>query len=246
MELKGKAALKIADIVSANIQTAHVFKKYGIDFCCGGGITIERACQKGNIDMDLLLDDLKNIGENVLQSQNFNNWKLDFLVDYIVNTHHAFVTESLELINAYVAKVCTVHGAAHPAVVKIKEKFELVAADLWAHMQKEERILFPYIKELVVANGRQIAFVPPPFGTIRNPILQMEEEHEFVGKLLKEIDALSDNYTPPEWACNTFKALYAKLSEFEQDLHLHIHLENNILFPKAIAMEQKLTKTITE
>ncbi len=230
---------KIADIVALNIQTAHVFKKYGIDFCCGGGITIQKACEKKNIDMDLIMQDLKNIDEKVLQSQNYNNWELDFLTDFIVNTHHVYVTESLGLIDAYATKVAKVHGEHHPAVIKIKELFELVAHDLSSHMKKEELLLFPYIKRLVAANRENIKIDKAQFGSVNNPINMMEEEHEIVGNLLKEIAVLSNNYNPPAWACNTFKALYAKLDEFEQDLHIHIHLENNILFPKAIAMETK-------
>jgi regulator of cell morphogenesis and NO signaling len=230
---------KIADIVALNIQTAHVFKKYGIDFCCGGGITIQKACENKNIDMDLIIQDLKNIDEKVLQSQNYNNWELDFLTDFIVNTHHVYVTESLVFIDAYATKVAKVHGEHHPAVIKIKELFELVAHDLSSHMKKEELLLFPYIKRLVAANKENIKIDKAQFGSVNNPINMMEEEHEIVGNLLKEIAVLSNNYNPPVWACNTFKALYAKLDEFEQDLHIHIHLENNILFPKAIAMETK-------
>ncbi len=230
---------KIADIVALNIQTAHVFKKYGIDFCCGGGITIQKACEKKKIDINLIMQDLKNIDTKVLQSQNYNNWELDFLTDFIINTHHVYVIESLGLIDAYATKVAKVHGEHHPAVIKIKELFDLVAQDLSSHMKKEELILFPYIKRLVVANRENINIDKSQFGSVNNPIKLMEEEHEIVGNLLKEIAVLSNNYNPPAWACNTFKALYAKLDEFEQDLHIHIHLENNILFPKAVAMETK-------
>lgn len=230
---------KISDIVALNIKTAHVFKKYGIDFCCGGGISIEKACEKKNIDINLIMNDLKNVDEKVMQSQNYNHWELDFLTDFIVNTHHVYVTESLGLIAAYANKVAKVHGIGHPSVLKINELFELVADDLKSHMKKEELILFPYVKKLVAANREYLTIEKAHFGRVNNPINMMEEEHESVGNLMKEIAELSNNYTPPEWACNTFKALYAKLDEFEQDLHVHIHLENNILFPKAIALESK-------
>ena len=189
--------------------------------------------------MNLIMQDLKNIDEKVLQSQNYNNWELDFLVDFIVNTHHVYVTESLGLIDAYATKVAKVHGEHHPAVIKIQELFEIIAQDLSSHMKKEELILFPYVKRLAAANKANVGIDKAHFGSVNNPINMMEEEHEIVGNLFKEIAVLSSNYTPPEWACNTFKALYAKLDEFEQDLHIHIHLENNILFPKAIAMESK-------
>lgn len=232
--------VKVGDVVSANINSAHVFKKYGIDFCCGGGISIQKACEKKNVDMTMLLQDLQNINEKVMPSQNFKNWELDFLIDYIVNTHHAYVRESLELLDFYASKVARVHGEGHPPVVKIYEWFLAVSEELTAHMQKEELILFPYIKNLVNTNRTKAVLDQAPFGKVNNPIAMMESEHEKAGDILKEIARLSDNYTTPDWACNTFKALYAKLDEFEQDLHLHVHLENNILFPKAIFLEEKL------
>lgn len=232
--------LIVSDVVASNIKSAHIFKKYGIDFCCGGGISIEKACEKKNINMNSLLDDLKNLDDKVLPSQNFNNWELDFLIDYIVNTHHVYVTESLDLINAYAAKVSKVHGLGHPPVIKIHNLFTQVTDELAVHMQKEELILFPYIKQLVSSKKEMSMAIPAPFGSVLNPVLMMEQEHEFVGNILKEIAYLSNNYNPPEWACNTFKALYAKLDEFEQDLHIHVHLENNILFPKSIKLEEDL------
>ncbi len=232
--------LKVADVVSDNIQSAHIFKKYGIDFCCGGGISIQRACEKKNIDQEALLRDLKSMDDKVLPSQNFNRWELDFLIDYIVHTHHAYVVESLGLIDEYASKVAKVHGAGHPPVIEIALLCKKVAEELTSHMRKEEMILFPYIKNLVTANKQNACITEAHFGTVLNPIHMMEEEHEYVGDLLKTINGLSNGHTPPEWACNTFKALYAKLDEFEQDLHVHIHLENNILFPKAIALEAML------
>ena len=232
--------VKVGDVVSANISSAHIFKKYGIDFCCGGGISIQKACEKKNVDMNSLLQDLKNLDEKVMPSQNFKNWELDFLIDYIVNTHHAYVKESLEMLDAYASKVAKVHGEGHPPVVKIYECVLAINTELRAHMYKEETILFPYIKSLVTDNRNNSDMEQSPFGSVNIPITMMETEHENAGDILKEIATLSNSYNPPDWACNTFKALYAKLDEFEQDLHLHVHLENNILFPKAIALESKL------
>ena len=229
--------LKISEVVASNIKSAHVFKKYGLDFCCGGGISIEKACSKHNIDMDSLLSDLRNIDEKVAPSQNYNTWSLDFLISHIENTHHVYVRDSLGLIEEYAAKVARVHGEGHPPVVKIYDLFLTLSEELTSHMQKEEMVLFPYINLLVQAEKTNSMPEPSKFGNIQNPISMMEHEHETAGNLLKEIAALSNNYTPPEWACNTFKALYSKLEEFEQDLHLHIHLENNILFPKAVLLE---------
>ncbi len=236
--------LKISDVVASNIKSAHVFKKYGLDFCCGGGISIEKACAKNNIDLEELLQDLRNMDEKPAASQNYNNWELDFLIAHIENTHHVYVREALGMIDEYAAKVARVHGDGHPPVIKIYELFQLLSEELTSHMQKEEVILFPYINLLVQAQKTKTISEPSKFGNIQNPINMMEHEHENAGNILKEIAVLSNNYTPPEWACNTFKALYAKLEEFEQDLHLHIHLENNILFPKAILLEAGKTELI--
>jgi regulator of cell morphogenesis and NO signaling len=232
--------LKVAEVVSENIQTAHIFKKYGIDFCCGGGISIAKACDKKKVNINELLSELKSIDNKMVPSQNYNNWKLDFLVDYIVNTHHSYVIEAFALLDSYTAKVSKVHGEHHPAVLEIERIYKEIKAELLAHMQKEEQILFPYIKQLVVSTKDNTPLIKSHFGTVRNPIQMMQQEHENAGDLLKEIAELTMNYTAPEGACNTFKAMYAKLDEFEQDLHLHIHLENNILFPKAILLEERL------
>jgi regulator of cell morphogenesis and NO signaling len=230
--------LKIAEVVNANIKTADIFKKYGIDFCCGGGISIAKACEKKNVPIDLLLTELESIDSKVMPSQNFNAWELDFLIDYIINTHHAYVLKAIKLLDAYSAKVSKVHGEHHPPLLEIERLYQLARTELLQHLQKEEQILFPYIKRLVKAKRENGQFVNAHFGTLQNPIKMMLAEHDDVGDILKEIASLTLNYTPPEWACNTFKALYAKLDEFEQDLHLHVHLENNILFPKSIALEK--------
>jgi regulator of cell morphogenesis and NO signaling len=235
IELKEK---KVGDLVKENIKSAHIFKKYGIDFCCGGGVTIKKACRKADIPFEKLEADLRKLSEATPAEQKYDKWELDFLCDYIVNTHHAYVSEAIPLILSYTSKVAQVHGHAHPAVIEINNLFIGVAEELNLHMIKEERILFPYIKNVCKASRGNEQIPKPTFGTVLHPIQMMESEHETVGKILKEIAILSNNYTPPEWACNTFKALYAKLDEFEQDLHLHVHLENNILFPKAIELEK--------
>lgn len=224
-------------MVASNIKSAHVFKKYGIDFCCNGGISIEKACERKAVNLDMLLNELRHIDDNALPSQDFNHWSPEFLAEYIVQTHHRYVRESLPLIEAYASKVARVHGASYPPVVEIHTLFREVAQELLSHMEKEERVLFPYISRLLAARRDSRPPEAPPFGKVHNPIRLMEHEHESVGRLFERIAALSERYTPPTWACNTFKALYAKLAEFEADLHWHIHLENHILFPKAIELE---------
>ena len=183
--------------------------------------------------------ELANINNPTSNAYNYDSWKLDFLVDHIENIHHSYVTESTPLVLQYAAKVAKVHGHHYKEVIEINGLFIEVSQELAAHMKKEELILFPFIKQLVKADKEGVKANQPHFGTVNNPIAMMEEEHENAGDILKEIKQLSNNYTPPEGACNTFKALYAKLEEFEQDLHQHIHLENNILFPKAIILEKK-------
>jgi len=231
--------ITVAEVVTNNIKTADVFKKHGIDFCCGGGISIKKACEQKNISFSELEKELSNINNSTSNAYNYNSWKLDFLIDHIENIHHTYVTESTTLVLQYAAKVAKVHGHHYKEVVEINKLFIDVAQELAAHMKKEELILFPFIKQLVKADREEIKVNSPHFGTVNNPIKMMEEEHENAGDIFKEIKKLSNNYTPPESACNTFKALYSKLEEFEQDLHQHIHLENNILFPKAILLEQK-------
>ena len=229
----------VAEVVTNNIKTADVFKKYGIDFCCGGGISIKKACEKNNISYAELEKELSTINNPISNAYNYDAWKLDFLVDHIVNIHHTYVEQSTQILLQYAAKVAKVHGHHYTEVVKINQLFNEVAKELAAHMKKEELILFPFIKKLVKADREGVKANQPHFGTVNNPIKMMEEEHENAGDIFKEIKQLSNNYTPPKEACITFKALYAKLDEFEQDLHQHIHLENNILFPKAIVLEQK-------
>ena len=229
----------VAEVVTYNIKTADVFKKHGIDFCCGGGISIKKACEKNNVTFSEIEKELANINNPSSNAYNYDNWKLDFLVDHIENIHHTYVEENTSLVLQYAAKVAKVHGHHYVEVVKVYELFSEVAQELASHMKKEELILFPFIKQLVKAKKEGVKANQPHFGTVNNPIAMMEDEHENAGDIFKEINKLTNNYTPPEGACNTFRALYAKLDEFEQDLHQHIHLENNILFPKAILLEKQ-------
>ncbi|SNZ01462.1 iron-sulfur cluster repair di-iron protein [Flagellimonas pacifica] len=232
----------VADFVTENIKTAHVFKKHGIDFCCGGGISIENACAKNNVDQALLEKELvvvDTISERILD---YDKWAINFLIDHIINVHHTYVNESLPMLLQYANKVARVHGQHYKEVVEINKLIHDVANELLLHLQKEEEVLFPYIKQLVASQKEEgKSQVSSPFGSVNNPIRMMEHEHENAGNIFKEIARLTNKYSPPPEACNTFRALYAKLEEFEQDLHLHIHLENNILHPKAIALEEKMS-----
>jgi regulator of cell morphogenesis and NO signaling len=230
----------VADLVSENIKTAKVFKKHGIDFCCGGGVSVAKACEKNQIDLAIIENELLLINKELSNKVDYNSWDLDVLIDHIIKTHHSYVEESTPLIIQYSDKVASVHGDEHPEVIEINKLFHQVADELIPHLKKEELMLFPYVNRLVDAKAGRTTVPSAPFGSVNNPIQVMNIEHEGAGDVFKEIAKLSNNYTPPEGACNTFKALYDALDEFEQDLHLHIHLENNIVFPKASELEKSL------
>lgn len=230
----------VADLVTENIKTAHVFKKYGIDFCCGGGISIEKACEKADANIEELTKDLLNVENSTGRANNYNSWELDFLADHIVNVHHGYVEESLPLLKQYADRVAKVHGHHYSELLQIQHLVGVVAGELSSHCKKEELILFPFIKKMVAAKKGGEPLPQANFGKVDNPIQMMEAEHEEAGELLRQIAILSNNYTPPQGACNTYRAFYAKLQEFEEDLHQHIHLENNILFPKSLQLEKEL------
>lgn len=233
---------KIGNIVAENFRTAQIFEDYGIDFCCGGKKSVSEACGEKGINPDELTGKLTELTRNQNNTHNdYNSWELDFLIDYIINNHHGYVKKSLPVISGHAEKVVLKHGTNHPEVIKISELFSGIKAELEAHMQKEELMLFPYIKNLVEAERKSFKIPLPPFGSIENPIQVMEAEHDSAGNAIGEINSLSSSYTLPEDACATFGVLYQELKDFEDDLHTHIHLENNILFPKAIELEKMLT-----
>jgi len=230
----------IGELVAQDYRTASVFKQNGIDFCCNGNRTIQEACDKSKIESE---DLIAQLGASAYQtngsSVNYNAWPLDLLADYIEKTHHRYVTAKIEEILPFLEKIVNVHGKNHPELAEIKQLFVDSAGELTSHMKKEELVLFPYIRKMEQTK-QSVASLHPPFGTVQNPIRMMMHEHDNEGERFRKIAALSNDYTPPEDACNTYKVTFALLKEFEDDLHLHIHLENNILFPKSIALEEHL------
>ncbi len=241
MEVLNKDSQKeVGQFVADDFRTAAVFNNYGIDFCCKGNRTIEDVCNKNNIDVNELLGKLIEISLlKTDQSIDYKSWPLDLLVDYIEKKHHRYVEEKIPVISQFLDKLCSVHGENHSELFEINDLFNATARALAAHMKKEELILFPFIKKMVKAHLENGKVQSPQFGTVENPIGLMMEEHDHEGERLRQIAALSNNYNPPADACNTYKVTFAMLDEFEKDLHLHIHLENNILFPKAIILEQQ-------
>ena len=231
----------LGQIVATDLRKAQIFKKYGLDFCCGGKKTVKQACAEKGLDVTKIEHELQQADKIPLSRPlPYGDWSLDFLSDYIVNTHHSYVKKNLPDIKAFAEKVMKVHGAQHPELVRINQLVQEIYAELVAHMAKEEKVLFPYIKELVAANKNTTPLHAPHFGSVQTPINMMEMEHELVGKNLEEIRILSSNYLLPQDACASYSLLYRLLDEFEEDLHLHIHLENNILFPKALQTEKEM------
>ena len=230
----------VGEIVTKDFRTASVFSKYGIDFCCGGDKTLEEACKEQSIDRSQLQKELEEVAQKEEGTIDFNSWSLKLLVDYIEETYHTYIKRQLPLLTKNLEKIKDVHGEHHPELLKINNLFLHSAMDLSMHLQKEEKVLFPIIREL--SEAEKSGFPPEQghCGTIQNPISVMREEHEIEGERFKKISELSGGYKVPSDGCTTYHATYEMLEEFERKLHEHIHLENNILFPKAIELEKLL------
>ncbi len=233
----------VSDIVAEDYRTAAVFESKGIDFCCGGNITIEEVTSNNGIDAASLIKSLEEAVRNEdAEASDFNAMPLNDLANYIVEKHHSYVEEKIPVLRIYLGTVCSAHGENHPELHEIAELFEVAAGNLTTHLKKEELILFPYISKMVAARKINVRPETPRFGSVKQPIAAMVNDHENEGERFKVIATLSNNYTIPDDACNTYKVTFAYLKEFEANLHKHIHLENNILFPKAIEMEQELQR----
>ena len=232
----------IGKIVAENYKAASVFKQYGIDFCCNGNRTIESACRKKQIDEEQLLAELQEVIAHKGGGEiDFKSFPLDLLADYIEKTHHRYVEKKIIEITPYLNRIVQVHGEHHPELMVVEQLFQQSAGELTAHMKKEELVLFPYIRRLVQSQLAGSSTTERPLGTIAEVVARMEQEHEAEGERFRTISELTDNYNPPADACNTYRVTFSLLREFEEDLHRHIHLENNILFPSAIELEKTLS-----
>lgn len=233
---------KIGNVVAKNFKAAAVFSKYGLDFCCGGQVTIDHATTKKGINKEQLLSELEAVLQEPSSEQiDFNAWPADLLATYIVKTHHRYVREKTPVLLTYLNKIEKVHGERHPELYEINKLFSECALELGQHLEKEEKILFPYIDKMESSKSAHEGYAQPGFGSVQNPISMMVHEHEAEGDRFEKIAALTNNYTPPADACSTYQVAFEMLKEFEQDLHNHIHLENNILFPKSIKLEEALS-----
>jgi regulator of cell morphogenesis and NO signaling len=247
----------VGEVVAEDYRRAGAFKRFGIDFCCGGGRTVQEACDRKGVDY-------QELEEELLASTNARSpaaqpdpagWGLDFLADYIVNVHHRYVRDQLPVIGQFATKVARVHGHGWPEVVAIAGLVDELTSEMEQHMASEEDLLFPHIKALVTARADG---TPRPDGalgegggvavdrlegfasaSLDQSIRLMEDEHDRAGEIMRQIRTLSGDFTPPEGACKTFQATYALLEEFEEDLHRHVHLENNVLFPAAMSLRDE-------
>lgn len=230
----------IGQMVAEDYRIAQVFKNHKIDFCCKGNRSIEEVAEKKALDIHVLLEEIHEIQKQTnADDVDFKLWPLDQLADYIEKKHHRYVEERIPVLTQYLNKLCKVHGERHLELFQIEEHFNASAGELTLHMKKEELVLFPWIRKMVNAEKKNAPLDRPHFGTVKNPIGMMMQEHENEGERFRLIAELSNDYNPPVDACNTYRVAFSLLKEFEEDLHRHIHLENNILFPKAEILEQK-------
>ena len=241
--MRDTAASTVRDVVSADFRAAAVFSRYGIDFCCGGQRTIAAACRAHGLPADDVVSDVRQACTSSASVPRFADWEPDTLAAYIVANHHAYVKRVLPAITTHTKKVASVHGAEHPEIVEVARIWAAVAEEMSMHMAKEERILFPYIGQLASAARLGDAAPSAPFGSIENPIRMMEEEHDSAGDAMAQIRFFTNGYALPATACTTYRICFQELQAFEEDLHVHVHLENNVLFPKARALGSGLGAT---
>jgi len=224
-------------------ESTRLFERLKIDYCCGGNQPLAQACASAGVDIENVMEMLTEATQSTAPDEDgFQNASLPELISHILDTHHVFTKSEMERLQLLADKVLAAHGGNHPELVHLNELFTRLCADLKPHMFKEEQILFPYIVALTEAAGQKRAAPFAPFGTVKNPIRMMMMEHDTAGEILRELRALTGDYKAPADACISYKTLYQALENFEKDLHQHIHLENNILFPKALDLENALNR----
>jgi len=229
----------VRELALENPHATRVFEKLGIDYCCGGNRSLEDACAALSLNADHVWKALES-AEPAADSGSSLKWQsmpLADLIDHIVSTHHKYTREEIARLNLLFEKVCRVHGKNHGELLQIRETFRGLSAELTMHLQKEEMVLFPYIKRMEEAVLQKDPILPAPFGTVENPVRMMTQEHDSAGEALRHMREASCGYQAPADACVSYQTLYRALEGFEADLHQHIHLENNVLFPGAIQLE---------
>lgn len=229
--------LTVGEIVANNPKAAEVFIKLNVDFCCGGRKNFVEVCEKQGKEPQEVWDEIEKMTQKSTPTLDFKNFEVDFLVDYINNVHHTYLYKNLPEIKYFVEKVSTKHGEKYLYLNELSALYYELEDDLLSHLPKEENIIFPYGKALLNAMRAHQQPDAPFFGTVANPIGVMHHEHERAGEILFRIREITNNYTPPVDACNSHLVMLSKLAELDADLIQHIHLENNILFPKIEALE---------
>jgi regulator of cell morphogenesis and NO signaling len=233
MSTELNSEITIGEIVANDFRAASLFKKAGIDFCCGGFKILSEACREKGSDLSEILQQLNLLSQTpVSGATNFKEWDLGFLSDYIANTHHKFVLKTLPELMFYTQKIADVHGDHHPELLEVAELFAKINEELLQHLKNEEDVLFPAIKAAEKNASPMIK------STIISEVKRMQGEHEFAGGAMDKINTLTNNYLIPVDACNTYRVSLKLLEQFEDDLHIHVHLENNILYPKALIMAE--------
>jgi regulator of cell morphogenesis and NO signaling len=228
MDMQFNHETPIGEIVAFDFRTAGVFTNAGIDFCCGGKKSLLESCEEKNIDVNTFTAGLLEVTSTPISaSQNFREWNLDFLCDYIVNTHHKFVLKTLPELLFYTDKIASVHGDNHPELKEVAGLFTQINGELRQHLQHEEEDLFPAIKRMLANPNESDRAI------IRSEIDRMTGEHDFAGGAMDTINQITNGYDVPADGCSTYQVAFKLLHDFEDDLHVHVHLENNILFPKA-------------
>jgi regulator of cell morphogenesis and NO signaling len=223
--------------------STRLFEKLKIDYCCGGDRPLGEACAAVGVEVGDVMEMLSEVGQSTSPDDrvsNFQNASLSELTTHILETHHVFTKSEIDRLERLIAKVIVAHGSNHPELIELGEAWQRLSADLKPHMFKEERVLFPYIMAMAQAADQNGIAPFAPFGTVNNPVRMMMFEHDTAGDILREMRKLTSDYKVPADACISYQTLYQALEDFEKDLHQHIHLENNILFPKALKLEQTL------
>jgi len=239
----------VRDLAAGIPGATRIFENFGIDYCCGGHRTLAAACREVNMPVEDLTRSLEEAGLASRAGGAECDWRqasLATLSEYIIDTHHSFTRRELDRLGKLFDRVCSRHGENHPELFEAQKTFYQLKQDLIPHMLKEEQVLFPYVTRMEEAAGEGRAIPPPFFGTVQNPVRMMMLEHDTAGDLLRALRATTSDFTPPPNACASYQALYQALADFEADLHQHIHLENNILFPRAIEMEKTSAPEVYE
>lgn len=234
----------IKEIALENPATVRVFQEFKIDFCCGGKRLFDEACRVAGVEPEIVSEKLAKTFDTESHAEFVENLTASELIDHIVEKHHTFTRSEVHRLSVLTRKVCHRHGASHDFLFALENAFRELCEELMPHLQKEEMVLFPFIKRLEMSAVNDLATPRPPFGTINNPVKMMMFEHDAAGEILRRMREITDEYTLPEGACMSFRALFSGLEDLERDLHQHIHLENNVLFPRAIELEKEVFAAI--